>query len=777
MKRVPSIGPTDAKLMIVGESPGSEEVAQGEPFVGRAGQMLNDALRSNGLPREECFLTNAVKHKPTQPKDEFFFKKGTPTEVYFDGIRELASEIRQVKPKAILALGNYALWALTQDTGIFEKRGSPTPGHSSILLAPVIPDSVIIPTTHPAWYLHSRQFQKTPIFDWDVAKAIRLAKTGWRYPGHDVEFITSPSERELVAALERFREADLLSVDSEWYQPEALAYVGFADAEDFAIIIEPSDDFRRTMLREFLSLPVPKVMQNAMFDVVALDRIGYPVEGVKDDTMVAWHWCWPRLGEKGLNFISSVTTDWPYYKGDIEFVGEDERGKVYCATDCVVTLEAMNVIREEEFPITMGKTGYDISMLMMEPFLEASKMGILADTERLDELEAHYTGEADRIEAALGEVLGHPINCRSTVQVCEAVYDEIGIPGRTRRTSAQDVLMDIAASETREDVKEVLTAIIRVRQNRNIVSRYLNRGIVDQDGRIRTNWNLANTLSGRLSTTNPWWNGVAIQTVPIDGREVYIPDPGHIFVGWDLDQAEARYVAAETRDLELLQAMKDGKDLHALLAPMLDMTYEEIMTMVAAAQAEGLSKDTVEERFLLKTCRHSMNYVQTWAGLKKRVNKQYLDTGIGITAARAKELAAGYLELNPGLEAWWQEIYLKVKREGWLENAFGRRVSFPGEASRMRQRDHVHRSAVSYRPQSSIGDLTTLSISRVWERAKWMQILVHAHDGGLYQVPEGREEEAQEIIREEMSKPIRAGKMMITIPVETKTGRNWKEMG
>ncbi len=770
MKRVPSIGPKDANLMIVGESPGSEEVAQGKPFVGRSGEMLNDALRANGIRREECFITNAVKYKPTYPKDKFFFDKGAPTDVFFEGITELVSDIQEVQPRCILALGNHALWALTQKTGIFDKRGAPI--QSTLPGAPLV-----LPTIHPAWYMRSRQFQKTPILDWDVAKAIRYANKGWSHPRNSATFLTSPSEKELMDALERFRSAELLAVDSEWYQPEALAYVGFADSKDFAIIIEPKDDFHRRILREFLTLPVPKVMQNAMFDVVALDRIDYPVTGIQHDTMVAWHWCWPRLGEKGLNFISSILTDWPYYKGDIEFVGEDERGKAYCATDCVVTLESIQGIKKDEFPVTQGKTGYDISMLMMEPFLEAGKMGILADQEKLAELEAHYTGEADRLEEALSNIVGRSFNCRSSVQVCEVVYDEIGIPGRTKRTSAQDVLMDIAASETREDVKEVLTAIIRVRQNRNIVSRYINEGIVDLDGRIRTNWNLANTLSGRLSTTNPWWNGVAQQTVPIDAREVYIADPGHTFVGWDLSQAEARYVAAETRDLELLQAMDDGKDVHALLAPMLDLTYEQIMQMVAEAEAEGRSKDTVEERFLLKTCRHSMNYVQTWAGLKKRVNKQYLETGIGITAARAKELANGYLELNPGLEAWWYEIYLKVKREGWLDNAFGRRVSFPGENSRMRQKDHVHRSAVSYRPQSSIADLTTLSISRVWERARWMKILIHAHDGGLYQVPEGREDEAQEIIMEEMSKPLRAGNMMITIPVETKTGQNWKEMG
>jgi uracil-DNA glycosylase family 4 len=765
MPYVPAEGPRPARLMIVGESPGREEESEGRPFIGQAGQLLDRAIEVSPLRREEIFITNAVKVKPRGDKSKFFFEGGAPTPAYLGGIIELGQEIQEVQPNIILAFGNYALWALTQETGVFEKRGSP--------IRAKLGQAWVIPSIHPAWYLRSRQWQKSPILEWDVRKAARLSVEPFSPP--EREYILEPSEQELMTALERFRRAETLSIDTEWYSPEHLAYMGITDSPDFAIVVEPYDDFRKTILQEMLRLPVPKVMQNAMFDVVALARLGFDVANMADDTMVAWHWCWPRLGEKSLNFISSVMTDEPYYKGDIEFVGQgDKRGKAYCCTDTTVTLEAMQAIREREFPATRGGRGYEISMKMMDPFLEASKLGILVDQERLAQLEQQHLEKADQIEAALAETLGHPINCRSGPQVCKVVYDEIGIPGRTKRTSAQDVLMDIAASETREDVKAVLTAIIRVRQNRNIVSRYLHSGIVDHDGRARANWNLANTLSGRLSTTKPWWPGVSLQTVPIDAREIYIPDPRHIFVGWDLEQAEARYVAAETRDYDLLDAMEAGKDIHSLLAPMLGLTYEHVLGLVAEATAAGKSKDEVEERFLLKTCRHSMNYVQSWMGLKMRVNKQYLETGIGITAAKAKELEAGYLDLNPGLEAWWDEIYRQIKNRGYLENSFHRRVAF---YEPVRKRDHIHRSAVSFKPQSSIGDLTSLSIARVWERARWMQILLHGHDGGIYQVPEDRVEEAQEIIRTEMTQPIRAGRMAITVPVETKVGRNWKEMG
>lgn len=754
--------------MIVGESPGRDEVRTGTPFTGKSGSILDQCLEASGMPRESCYITNAVKYLPRGEKKKFFFTKGQPTETFMDGILELVEEVNEVRPRAILAFGNYALWALTQQAKITSKRGYP-------MRTPILPEAIVVPAIHPAWYLRTRQFQKLPMLEWDIAKAVRYAKEGYTPP--EKNFLTNPSEKEIMDIVSRMEEADVIAVDTEWYSPNVFAYVGFADSITDAATIIPKDEFSQTAIRRILSNDTPKVMQNAMFDVVALDRQGYEVRNVVHDTMVAWHWCWTRLGEKSLNVLGSILTDRPYYKDEIEFVGDDDvKGQEYCCTDCVVTLESMERIQEKEFPTTGGKKGYEISMSIMPEFLEAGKRGILVDRKEMRRLRDFHEGRADKLEKHLADILNRPgFNCRSPKQVSEVIYDDIGIPGRTKRTSAQDVLMDIAASETREDVKEVLTAIIRVRQDRNIVSRYLKEeNIVDSDGRARANWNLASTLSGRLSTTKPWWPGVPLQTVPIDARGVYVADPGHVFIGWDDEQAEARYVAAETRDYDLLDAMESGKDIHSMLAPILGLTYEDIMELLAEAKEKDIPKDKVRERYLLKKCRHQLNYVSSWVGLKRSINREFLDTGIGVTAAEAKDLEAGYLRLNPGLESWWQEIYMKVSREKYLVNSFGRRVNF---FEHIRKRDNTHRSAVSFRPQSSISDKNTIAIAKAAERMRgWGEVMLHAHDGGVFQVPEERVDDAEEIIREEMVMPIRAGNMQITIPIEVKRGYNWKEM-
>lgn len=779
MHYVPPEGPTNATIMALGESPGREEVRQGRPFVGQAGETFEELLESVGLNRKEIYITNTVKIYPEFPgmkeKDDFFFHKTgpkknqtiTPTEAYMEGILGLVHEIRQVQPHVIVPMGNYALWALCQVRGILARRGS-------ILESTLIPGQKVIPTIHPAYFHHSKQWHQFILCEWDWQRIMEESISP-RIVLPTATFIVDPDSAEIEEAVERLLHAEIMSVDTEWYGPEQLAYIGFSDSPDWAITIPATSMQAYRAYKKLLSSDVPKIMQNAAFDAVALHRRGMTVRRIVHDTMVAWNCCWGDIRKKSLDVQSSVLTRWPYYKDDLEFVGKnDTQGQVYCGKDCIVTLEGMNTMLESEFKpeVAGGAKGYEISMLNMDTFIEASKKGIRADMNKLMALKAEYLKRAEETELLVGWALKHPINCQSWPQVQKAVYDELGLgKDRKDRSTSQEDLMDIAASETRMEIKKILTQIIRVRQDRNMVSRYIHEDIVDVDGRIRTNWNIAGTRNGRYSTTDPWWNGWAQQTVPFDAREVCIADEGHIFVGWDLEQAEARVVAVLTRDYELLDAMDSGSDIHIKLAVDLDifnMTYQEIVD-----QCKKVGKDKTAPRVLSKVCRHAMNYDLTWSGLKARVNKDYLDTNVGINAALAKLLHKRYMGLHSGLEAWWEQVFQEVKRRGHLTNDFGRRRNFLGK---MFKHDHIHRDAIAFQPQSDIADLTSISIYEAQKKMPWATCLHHGHDGGFFQVPLDREEECKGIIAETMNREIQLGRDSITIPAEIKSGHNWKEM-
>jgi len=140
---VPGAGPPDAEIMFIGEAPGAEEDAQGEPFVGKAGQVLTVLLRNAGLDRSDVYITNICKCRPPQNRDPH------PDEVqacreYLDG------QIACIQPTLICTLGRWALQTLVDPTASVMKLNGTIVEHQGLIFVPLI---------HPAAGLHNQNMQ------------------------------------------------------------------------------------------------------------------------------------------------------------------------------------------------------------------------------------------------------------------------------------------------------------------------------------------------------------------------------------------------------------------------------------------------------------------------------------------------------------------------------------------------------------------------------------------------------------------------------------------
>lgn len=157
---VPAVGPEEARVMLVGEAPGANEVEQGEPFVGRAGEKMNKVLRDIGVKRKDLYITNLVKIRPPDNRDprKEEIEAWTPL---------LEKEIANVDPDIILTLGNFASRemldtkkGISQIHGrIFSREGRK-----------------IMPIYHPAATLYDRS--KTPELEKDLRRAFGKENTG-----------------------------------------------------------------------------------------------------------------------------------------------------------------------------------------------------------------------------------------------------------------------------------------------------------------------------------------------------------------------------------------------------------------------------------------------------------------------------------------------------------------------------------------------------------------------------------------------------------------------
>lgn len=323
-----------ARIAIVGEAPGEQEILLGRPFIGAAGLELNQQLKAAGILRSECFLTNVFDIRPeNNDVERLCYDKGEErplgyslpalrpgkyfrSEIALPALERLRSELSTCGPDGgpptlVVALGNTALWALCETSGIGKLRGAP-------LASTLLPGVKVLPTYHPAATL--RDYSLGVIAITDFIKARREAE----FP----DIRRPPRTIYIAETLE-----DVLTYD--YYKGNSLAFdvetspkrrillcLGLAPSPREALVIpfvnqlQPDYSYWSAedevqiwkKLREVMSSSHPKVGQNGAYDFQWLAAHKVQVRNWRADTMIAHHALYPEL-PKGLAFLGSVYTD------------------------------------------------------------------------------------------------------------------------------------------------------------------------------------------------------------------------------------------------------------------------------------------------------------------------------------------------------------------------------------------------------------------------------------------------------------------------------------
>lgn len=322
------------KIAIVGEAFGKEEAAQGTPFVGASGHMLNSLLRQAGIERDSCLITNVFNEHPPSNDVEYFYTRdpadaldGYPSvkrspKMFISKRHELHiyslwESLRAFRPDVIIALGNTALFALTLKASIEKNRGAP-------LLA-FRDNYKVLPSYHPAAVL--RRYKLRPILLFDLQKALReSAFPDIRRPARRI--ILQPTLRDIEAFYEtHIVPAPFLTMDTETKLGQ-ITEVGFATDPYNAIVIPfwsrsaRDGNYWLTIEHEMKAWEIIRricatkkiVNQNTQYDMQYLWRtLGIPTLHFAGDTMLLHHSLQPEL-DKGLGFLGSIYTDEPAWK-------------------------------------------------------------------------------------------------------------------------------------------------------------------------------------------------------------------------------------------------------------------------------------------------------------------------------------------------------------------------------------------------------------------------------------------------------------------------------
>lgn len=525
-------------IWIVGEAPGGEEVANGRPFVGASGQLLDRMLLETGFNRAACFVTNVCHERPPAQfkngkviRDDIasFFPTKTearrqgipevlgryPMAPVVEGLNHLSNLLAVHHPRLIIALGNTSLWALTGQTGILKWRGSIVTADRT-----PHPNGKVIPTIHPAAVLREWSLRNIVVQDLRRAKRESLFPEVRRPPWSFTIRPTLEDVSRWFASLSEVldRGPITLAVDIET-RSQQIACVGIARSKLEAICIplmcveRPNGYWTYEeelivveRLRAILSHPNCRcVFQNGAYDLQYFAKqLGF-LPRISDDTMLMQHVCFPGL-RKGLDFLSSLYCSYHrYWKDDGKLwePGDDEEIHWrYNAEDCVRTFEVYEVLSGVVQSLGLEKQ-YEFQMKELFPIvLRMMLRGIKFDNGRRMAIKADLEQFVADANQWLTFVLGHPLNVSSGKQMQELIYEDLRIPVIRHRKTGNPTLDDEALDriQRRNPLLRPLLEVVRNIRSANTALSNVLGSSVSRDARARCTYNLAGTETFRFSS-------------------------------------------------------------------------------------------------------------------------------------------------------------------------------------------------------------------------------------------------------------------------------------
>ena len=787
MKKATAVPPEGNKLgcsiALVGEQPGRTEIYSRKPFTGPAGKELNSCLSISKISRFECYLTNVIKDLDL-PLDHYIrFGKSGSVSLSDEGreyIQILKEELINCSANVIIAVGGVALYALTNRFGIMSWRGS-------ILESTLLPGKKVIPIIHPATVIPPKNvYLNKRLIIYDLMKARKESE----FPEIKLEhrnILIKPSYYDTLAFLnichEKGRSGAVIDFDIEVYNgeiscisfahsPHDAISIPFVDSNGDYFTIEQEGLIWKTIALILEDKMIKKRGQNLAFDSsIILPRFGVRVHNIHD-TMIAQKILFPDY-PMGLDFITSTTTDIPYYKADgkqwFKVGGAWEKLWHYNGLDSIATAAAFPA-QLEQLEAQGNYATYERQVGIVEPLVYMMTKGIRVDTEGM--LKAKHTMEDELLglQKELNAIAGMSLNVNSNTQMPWYFYEHLGHnPYRKKGRITTD---DTALKRlSRKGVKEA-SIVGKIRTSRKLIATYTNIDAVDKDGRIRSSYNPVGTKTGRLSSSKTIFDtGMNMQNWPHRLLKYLLADKGYVYYSFDLSQGENRIVAYVGKIPRMIQAFEAGEDVHTLTASLiLNKSVEEVSDEDGSSP---LGDGTHSERFWGKKSNHSLNYD---LGYKE------FSLQLEMTETEGKWLVNRYHSIYPEVRGnYHQMIKNLLAKDRTLTNLFGRKRLFLQEWG-----DSLFKDAYAQIPQSTIADkideqgLIFIYYNQHWFRP--LELLIQVHDSIGFQIPTsvpwiGHANMLMRI-KDSLETPLKWGETEFVIPADLVMGLSlYKEEG
>ena len=592
------------------------------------------------------------------------------------------------------------------------------------------------------------------------------------------EYHLVQTEADMQALVTLLSTADVISLDTETTSTNAieaqLVGLSFAIEEKKAYYVpvpEQADEAQNIVNRFKPIYENPntlKVGQNIKYDLEVLRSYGVALQGPLFDTMIAHYLLQPEL-RHNMDFMAEVYLNYETVHIDA-LIGPKGKAQKnmrelapsevynYACEDADITLQLKNVLQPKLVETGVERLFNEVEMPLIPVLAEMECNGVRIDTAALKETSQVFTERMLQLEQEIYQAAGKTFNVASPKQVGDILFGEMKIIDKPKKTKTGQYVTSEEVLQTLRPKHPIVAHILDYRALKKLLGTYVDalpKLINPRTGHIHTSFNQAVTATGRLSSSDP-----NLQNIPVrgeDGKEIrkcFIPDEGCEFFSADYSQIELRVMAHLSQDANMLDAFREGYDIHAATAAKI---YNKPVSEVAR-----------DERTKAKRANFGIIYGITVFGLADRLN---------IERAEAKQLIDGYFKMFPQVQQYMEQAKETARANGYVETFFHRRRYLPDiNSGNATVRAIAERNAINAPIQGSAADIIKVAMVRIFQRFQRENIrskmILQVHDELNFSVLPTEKEQVERIVMEEMQA---AYPLDVPLVADSGWGNNWLE--
>lgn len=599
-----------------------------------------------------------------------------------------------------------------------------------------------------------------------------------KYNKGDFDYQLIDTEEKRKEIIDLFFTNDFLSLDTETTgtDPISAKLVGLSfsirENQAFYVPIPQNDKESQKIVNEFKPVyeneKILKIGQNIKYDLLVLQNYGVELKGKIFDTMIAHYLLQPEL-HHGMDYLAEVYLNYQtiHIEELIGSKGKNQKNMAdlpptavyeYACEDADVTLKLKNVLEPLLKENDCDRLFWEIEMPLMPVLAYMERNGVCIDREGLKETSRLYTEEMNRIEKDIHELAGTDFNIASPKQVGEVLFDRLKIVDKPKKTKTGQYVTSEEVLESLRAKHPVVEKILEHRGLKKLLGTYIDalpKLVNPVTGHIHTSFNQTITTTGRLSSSNP-----NLQNIPVRNeygkeiRKAFIPEEGCLFFSADYSQIELRIMAHLSGDEHMIEAFRNGQDIHAATA--------------AKIFKKSLEEVTKEERSKAKTANFGIIYGITAFGLAERM---------GVSRTEAKELIEGYFQTYPKVKEYMNRSIEMAREKGYTETVYHRKCHLRDINSHNAVvRGYAERNAINSPIQGSAADIIKIAMIHIYRRFREEQLrskmILQVHDELNFSVYPEEKEKVQQIVIEEMEN---AYSMLVPLEADYGWGKNWLE--